>query len=76
MQKAQNLETILKNHFNWNLARIKFLSEFIYALIKVRTVNLAEIAVALSGEAKKESKYKQLQRFFRHFFLIFQKLAN
>ena len=57
---SQNLETILQNHFTWNLARIKFLSEFIFALIKVKTVNWAEIAAAFFSPAKRESRYKRL----------------
>ena len=37
------------------------------ALLKVRSVNLAELATGFSGEAKVESHYKRLQRFFRTF---------
>ena len=33
--------------------------------MKVRTVNLTQIAVAFPGKAKKESKYKRIQRFFQ-----------
>ena len=37
------------------------------ALLKVCSVNLAELATGFSGEAKVESHYKRLQRFFRSF---------
>mgnify|MGYP000045950831 FL=1 len=61
------LADILKNNLDWNKARIDLLANMIIALIKVRTVCLTEIATALSGKAKKDSKYKRLQRFFRFF---------
>ena len=62
-----NLENILKNNLNWNAARISLLANMVIALLKVRTVCLTEIAAALSGKAKIESKYKRLQRFFASF---------
>ncbi|MBF0204858.1 MAG: IS4 family transposase [Desulfamplus sp.] len=62
-----NLTSILKTNLNWNAARISFLANIITALLKTRTVCLTEIATALSGKAKTESKYKRLQRFFGSF---------
>lgn len=52
---------------NWNAARIHFLALIILALYKVRTVNLAEIAQALSGSVAVESKYRRIQRFLSNF---------
>lgn len=39
----------------------------IIALLKTRTVCLTDIATAISGRVKTESKYKRLQRFFRSY---------
>lgn len=61
------LTNILKNNLNWNMARINFLANLIIALLKTRTVCLTDIATALSGKVKTESKYKKLQRFFRFY---------
>ncbi len=61
------LTKILKTNLNWNAARIKLLANMIIALLKTRTVCLTDIATALSGKAKTESKYKTLQRFFRSY---------
>jgi hypothetical protein len=36
-------------------------------LLKVPSVNLAELATGFGGKAKVESHYKRLQRFFRGF---------
>src|SRR4030043_959511 len=67
--EVKMLEDILKKYLKLNAGRINFLANFIIALVKVRTVNLMDIADAFSGKAEKESCYKRLQRFFR-FFLI------
>ena len=69
------LEKTFKNNLNWNEARIKFLSRFILALIKVKTVCFTEIATAFEGKAQKDSKYKRIQRFFRHFDIDFRQIS-
>ncbi len=51
----------------WNKARLNLLANIIIALLKTRTVCLVDIATALKGRAKQDSRYKQLQRFFRFF---------
>ena len=43
--------------------------------LRVKTVNLAEIATGFSGEAKVASHYKRLQRFFRDFELDDESIA-
>ncbi|MCI5140580.1 MAG: hypothetical protein D3909_02400 [Candidatus Electrothrix sp. ATG1] len=58
------LSDILKDNLNWNKARIDLLANMIIALVKVRTVCLAEIATALSGKAKKIPSTKSCSVFF------------
>ncbi len=48
-------------------ARIGFLAQFLLALFKGRSVNLAELATGFGGTARVDSHYKRLQRFFRSF---------
>jgi len=48
---------------------------FLIALMRVKTVNLVEIATGFSGEAKVESHYKRLQRFFRDFEVDYESIA-
>jgi hypothetical protein len=45
-------------------------------LLKVRSVNLAELATGFGGRAKTDSHYKRLQRFFRSFELDYDELAR
>ena len=64
---AQDLKAVLSEHLPWRGARLGFLAQFLPALLKVRSVSLAELATGFGGKAKVESHYKRLQRFFRAF---------
>jgi hypothetical protein len=68
--------TLLQDLFGWNLARAKCGAAIIVGLIKVRTVNLTELATAVPGHAKVDSKYKRLQRFFKEVPLNFSLVAK
>jgi hypothetical protein len=68
--------TLLQDLFGWNLARAKCGAAIIVGLIKVRTVNLTELATAVPGNAKVDSKYKRLQRFFKEVPLNFSLVAS
>ncbi|MCA6623186.1 MAG: IS4 family transposase, partial [Pseudanabaena sp. M165S2SP1A06QC] len=65
----------LHEHLQWNRARLLFVSMFLIALMRVKTVNLVEIATGFRGEAKVESHYKRLQRFFREFEVDYESIA-
>lgn len=70
------LTSLLFQVFGWHLARAKCGAAIIEALIKVRTVNLTDLATALPGKAKVDSKYKRLQRFFKEVSLDFRLVAK
>lgn len=67
MTELSPLITALTATFTWHGARMTFVSQFLIALIRVRTVNFTEIATAFCGEAKPESHYRRIQRFFKDF---------
>jgi hypothetical protein len=69
MTELSPLMAILTTSFDWHGARITFVAQFLVALIRVRTVNLTEIATAFCGEAKVESHDRRIQRFFKDFSL-------
>ena len=46
---------------------MSFVATFLIALLRVRTVNLSELATAFSGKAQTDSDYKRLQRLFWDF---------
>jgi hypothetical protein len=64
---VHELKAVLAEHLPWHGARIGFLAQFLLALFKVRSVNLAELATGFGGTAPVDSHYKRLQRFFRSF---------
>jgi hypothetical protein len=66
---------MLQHHLQWNAARLAFVSTFLIALMRVKTVNLAEIATGFSGEAKVASHYKRIQRFSRDFEVDYESIA-
>ena len=66
----------LKPHLEWHGACLSFLALFLIALLRVKTVNLAEIATGFRTNAQTESSYKRLQPFLRDFDLDYLVIAR
>ena len=60
----ESLSTLIGNYFFTRYASIKLITELISGLIKVRDVNLTELAICICEDCKLESAYRKLQRFF------------
>ena len=75
MNEINLFREMLQQHLQWNGARLAFVSTFLIALMRVKTVNMVEIATGFSGKAKVESHYKRLQRFFKDFELDYSSIA-
>lgn len=67
MKQISELQSILSVFLNWNKARLNCLTQILQALIKVRTVNLTQIAAAFQTDASEESSYRRVRRFFTFF---------
>lgn len=67
MQQISELRDTLFHCLDWNKARVSCLVQFVQALFLVRTVNLTQIAQAFQTQAKEESAYRRIQRFFSGF---------
>ncbi len=67
MQELNQLRQTLGSHLPWHGARLAFLSCFLVALFRAKTINLAELATVFPSQAQPSSSYKRLQRFFRTF---------
>ena len=76
MNQVNLLRETLKPHLGWHGARLNFLSLFLIALIRVKTINLAQLATGFRSEAKTQSSYKRLQRFFSKFDLDYASIAK
>lgn len=67
MKEINRLSQQLRPHLNWHGARINFLSLFLVALFRAKTVNLAELSTVFASKAEESSCYKRLKRFFEQF---------
>jgi hypothetical protein len=70
------LRETLKPHLGWHGARLNFLSLFLIAPIRVKTINLVELATGFRSDAKSKSSYKRLQRSFKNFDLDYAVVAR
>ena len=76
MNQVNLLRQTLKPLLGWHGARLNFLALFIIALLRVKTVNLTELATGFRHHAKTDSNVKRLQRFFRSFELDYSLIAK
>lgn len=67
MHQLTMLRQALQPHLPWHGARLTLIAEFLIALLRVKTVNLTQLATGFSGRAKPASNYKRLQRFLREY---------
>ncbi|MGH2416689.1 MAG: IS4 family transposase, partial [Microcystaceae cyanobacterium] len=76
MNQINLLKETLKPLLGWHGARLNFLALFLIALLRVKTVNLAELATGFRNNSQSESNYKRMQRFFRKFDLDYAVIAK
>ena len=63
MNDVNTLLGFLQQHLPWHKARLRFIALFTLALVKLTTLNLKKIALALNPEAQVDSNYRRIQRF-------------
>lgn len=61
------LSRILNDHFKFNKPRADCIAQLVRAMLLVKTVNFSHLSIAFKTQAKPESSYKRIQRFFRFF---------
>ena len=76
MNQVNLLRQTLKPLLGWHGARLSFLALFLIALLRVKTINLVELATGFRTHAKTNSNYKRLQRFFKDFELDYGAIAK
>ncbi|MGK7913473.1 MAG: hypothetical protein AB4050_18630 [Synechococcus sp.] len=54
MDEINLLRDRLRTHFPWHGARLRFIAMFLIALIRVRTVDFSQLAIAFGGNALAE----------------------
>ncbi len=69
------LISILKEHFSFNLARIKCLVLLIFALLEAKSVNLSKLKNFFTSKATPDARNKRLKRFLSQVEFLSDKLA-
>lgn len=59
MNQINLLRDTLKPYLGWHGARLNFLALFLIALLRVKTINLVELAAGFRSQARMESSYKR-----------------
>lgn len=67
MSDVTKLMTVLQPHLDWHRARLACFAALIVAVIKIRTVNLAQLAPLINPRRAPGTNYRRLQRFFALF---------
>ncbi len=66
MQHIKELKQLLSNYFTFSRHGLECLTYFIFGMLIVHTVNLAQIANSCGSTAKNPSIYKRFQRFIKY----------
>lgn len=69
MKESIALEAVLLQYLKCSACRLSFIANFVLSLIRVKSVNLVQVATALNPGASNASNYRRTQRFFAGFFL-------
>ena len=75
MEQINELSSMLNEHFQWNKARMDCFVGMLIGLLKTRTINLSEIALAFPNDVRQGSRYRRVQRFIHSYTLSFDKVA-
>lgn len=67
MQDVTTLMALLQPHLHWHRARCFCFAALVVAVIRLRTVNLAQLAQVINPRRSTPTNYRRLQRFFALF---------
>ena len=76
MQLSERLSLSLKTHLNWNKSRLDCFVGMLLGLIQLRQINLTELALSFSSDARIKSRYRRLQRFFSQVHFDYDAIAR
>jgi hypothetical protein len=76
MEQINELSSMLNQHFEWNKARMDCFVGMLIGVLKSRSMNLTEIALAFpNGSVKVESRYRRIQHFVHSYPIDFDHIA-
>jgi hypothetical protein len=65
MKIGDELRKILREHTGWGKSRLDCFIGLLLGLLRLKHINLTQLAVAFESPASVKSRYRRLQRFFR-----------
>ena len=65
MRTFEALSQVILKHFNMHWARRDAMAQIIFSLIKIGSVNLAQLAIGFDSQGKTASSLRRLQRFMQ-----------
>ena len=76
MELSDGLRSILKVHLNWHKSRLDGFVGMLLALLRLRQINLTQLALAFASKADPKSRYRRLQRFFAEVVFDYDAIAR
>ena len=76
MELSDGLRVILKGHLGWGKCRLDCFVGMLLALVRLKHVNLTQLALAFASQADTKSRYRRLQRFFQEVVFDYDAIAR
>lgn len=76
MELSDGLRVILKGHLGWGKCRLDCFIGMLLALVRLKHVNLTQLALAFASQADTKSRYRRLQRFFQEVVFDYDAIAR
>ncbi len=76
MELSDGLRMILKGHLGWGKCRLDCFVGMLLALLRLKQVNLTQLALAFASQSDPKSRYRRLQRFFREVVFDYDAIAH
>jgi hypothetical protein len=76
MELNDGLKPILKEHFDWGKCRLDCFIGMLLGLLRLKQINLTQLALAFASSADVKSRYRRLQRFFQEVIFDYDAIAH
>jgi hypothetical protein len=76
MKLSDGLRVILKGHLGWGKCRVDCFIGMLLALVRLKRMNLTQLALGFASEAEPKSRYRRLQRFFQEVVFDYNAVAR
>lgn len=76
MELGDGLRDSLKVHLDWGKPRLECFVGMLLGLLRLKQVNLTQLALGFAGDAGVKSRYRRLQRFFAGVYFDYDAIAR